>query len=72
MLVLFETPAGYALFKVLNEGKLKKTSDVSSLLKSPEDARKVYGFFLLLFLDIFYDIKYWKKKKKKRKHFEHF
>lgn len=24
MLVLFETPAGFALFKVLNEGKLEK------------------------------------------------
>jgi hypothetical protein len=24
MLVLFETPAGFALFKVLNEGKLSK------------------------------------------------
>lgn len=28
MLVLFETPAGFALFKVLNEQKLSKT-DVS-------------------------------------------
>ncbi len=34
MLVLFETPAGYALFKA-KDGKLKD-EDMSSLFKTPE------------------------------------
>ena len=33
MLVLFETPAGFALFKVLDEGKLSKV-EVKSILLS--------------------------------------
>lgn len=37
MYVLFETPAGFALFKVLKEGKLK---DVSSLYKEFENPKK--------------------------------
>lgn len=37
MLLLFETSAGYALFKVLNEGKL---SEVSDLYKDFETAEK--------------------------------
>lgn len=32
MLVLFETPAGFALFKVLNEGKLEKVEVIFWLL----------------------------------------
>ena len=35
MLVLFETPAGFALFKVLDEGKLNKVEVIlSSILVS--------------------------------------
>jgi hypothetical protein len=30
MLVLFETPAGFALFKVLDEGKLSKVEVIAS------------------------------------------
>jgi hypothetical protein len=30
MLVLFETPAGFALFKVLDEGKLSKVEVIGS------------------------------------------
>lgn len=37
MFVLFETPAGFALFKVLKEGKLK---DVTSLYKEFENPKK--------------------------------
>lgn len=33
MLVLFETPAGFALFKVLNEGKLSKVEVCMSNMK---------------------------------------
>ncbi|KAG8639576.1 hypothetical protein MANES_14G155400v8 [Manihot esculenta] len=41
MLVLFETPAGFALFKVLDEGKLSKVEDLSKEFASSESARKV-------------------------------
>jgi nucleolar protein 58 len=37
MLLLFETPAGYALFKVLKESKLQ---DVENLWKEFEDPEK--------------------------------
>lgn len=32
MLVLFETPAGFALFKVLDEGKLSKVEVFDSFM----------------------------------------
>ncbi|KAL6896564.1 hypothetical protein ACP4OV_007136 [Aristida adscensionis] len=41
MLVLFETPAGFALFKVLDEGKLSKVEDLWKDFASPESARRV-------------------------------
>ncbi|KAI6692545.1 hypothetical protein NL676_020255 [Syzygium grande] len=41
MLVLFETPAGFALFKVLDEGKLSKVEDLWKDFSSAESARKV-------------------------------
>ncbi|OWM62538.1 hypothetical protein CDL15_Pgr000079 [Punica granatum] len=41
MLVLFETPAGFALFKVLDEGKLSKVEDLSKEFSSAESARQV-------------------------------
>ncbi|KAF5202237.1 Nucleolar protein [Thalictrum thalictroides] len=41
MLVLFETPAGFAIFKVLDEGKLSKVEDLWKQFSSPESARKV-------------------------------
>ncbi|KAJ4849690.1 Ribosomal RNA processing protein 1 A [Turnera subulata] len=41
MLVLFETPAGFALFKVLDEGKLSKVEDLSKDFASPDSARQV-------------------------------
>ncbi|KDP35364.1 hypothetical protein JCGZ_10348 [Jatropha curcas] len=41
MLVLFETPAGFALFKVLDEGKLSKVEDLSKEFTSADTARKV-------------------------------
>ncbi|PIA44571.1 hypothetical protein AQUCO_01700279v1 [Aquilegia coerulea] len=41
MLVLFETPAGFALFKVLNEGKLSKVEDLWKEFASSDSARKV-------------------------------
>ncbi|KAH9307437.1 hypothetical protein KI387_035348, partial [Taxus chinensis] len=41
MLVLFETPAGFALFKVLDEGKLSKVEDLWKEFQTTESARKV-------------------------------
>lgn len=41
MLVLFETPAGLALFKVMKEGKLKKGDDLIKYFETPEKANKI-------------------------------
>jgi len=41
MLVLFETPAGYALFKVNDEGALQKADNVFKHFGSVEDAQKI-------------------------------
>ncbi|GMI65269.1 hypothetical protein HRI_000196200 [Hibiscus trionum] len=41
MLVLFETPAGFALFKVLDEGKLNKVEDLAKEFLAADSARKV-------------------------------
>ncbi|CAL9208219.1 probable nucleolar protein 5-2 [Musa acuminata AAA Group] len=41
MLVLFETPAGFALFKVLDEGKLDKVEDLWKEFSTSESARKI-------------------------------
>ncbi|KAG9450898.1 hypothetical protein H6P81_010863 [Aristolochia fimbriata] len=41
MLVLFETPAGFALFKVLDEGKLSKVEDLWKDFTTSDSARKV-------------------------------
>ncbi|XAR52512.1 hypothetical protein NMG60_11020635 [Bertholletia excelsa] len=41
MLVLFETPAGFALFKVLDEGKLSKVEDLWKEFATADSARQV-------------------------------
>jgi nucleolar protein 58 len=41
MLLLFETPAGYALFKVLNEGKVEKVSDIVKAFSDADSADSV-------------------------------
>lgn len=41
MLVLFETSAGYAIFKLLDENKLKNVSDLYSHFESPEATSKI-------------------------------
>jgi nucleolar protein 58 len=38
MLVLVETPAGYALFKVKDEGKLSKPDSIWKEFQTPEKA----------------------------------
>ena len=41
MLVLFETPAGYALFKLLDKGKLKTPDDLHRDFETPEKAAEM-------------------------------
>ncbi|KAI8555848.1 hypothetical protein RHMOL_Rhmol05G0206000 [Rhododendron molle] len=41
MLLLFETPAGFAIFKVLDEGKLSKVEDLAKEFSSADSARQV-------------------------------
>lgn len=45
MLVLFETAAGYALFEVLKEGKLREPDELWKDFETPEAAKKTYVFF---------------------------
>ena len=40
MLILFETPAGLALFRVLKEGKIKKADDLYEYFKTVDKADK--------------------------------
>lgn len=42
MLVLFETPAGYALFKLLDKAKIAKPEDVYKHFDTVEHAQQVY------------------------------
>jgi len=41
MLVLFETPAGYAIFKLLDEKKLEATDNLFEDFQNPQRARKI-------------------------------
>ena len=45
MLVLFETAAGFALFKVLQEGKLKEATDLWQDFSSLDSAQSVRAAF---------------------------
>ena len=48
MLLLFETPAGYALFKVLDEGKIKSVDNIFKHFESASAATGLYGLFTLV------------------------
>ena len=41
MLILFETPAGYALFKCLNEKKLKNVENIHTYFEDENKAKKM-------------------------------
>jgi len=43
MLVLFETAAGYALFKVVDKGILKNADGVEAHFRTPETAGTAYN-----------------------------
>lgn len=49
MLVLFETAAGFALFKVLDDGKLKQGDELYKDFETPSKAQKVYVLLLIFF-----------------------
>lgn len=44
MLVLFETPGGYSLFKVLDEKKFTDPKEIYKCFNTPEDASKKYFY----------------------------
>ena len=45
MLILFETPAGYALFKCLNEKGLKDVDNIYKFFESEKSAKKTLFIF---------------------------
>lgn len=45
MLVLYETAAGYALFKLVNDAKLEKSDDLWKDFETAEKANKAYVFY---------------------------
>jgi hypothetical protein len=46
MLILYETPAGYALFKCKKEGKLETVEDVGEHFLSEKSAKKLYYSYI--------------------------
>jgi len=44
MLVLLETPAGFALYQCSNEKKLNKVDDLYAYLEDENQAKKLYLF----------------------------
>jgi hypothetical protein len=41
MLVLVETSAGYAIFKITDENKFKTPEDISTIFQQPEKVQKL-------------------------------
>lgn len=41
MLVLFETPAGYAIFKISDDKKLKNVEEVAEAFENTKSAQKL-------------------------------
>ena len=56
MLVLFETAAGYALFKVLKEGKLKEPDELWKEFETPGAAKKTYALYEVFKVVIFVNL----------------
>jgi hypothetical protein len=50
MLILYETAAGYALFKLVNDAKLEKADDIWKDFETAEKANQAY----VLLFDILY------------------
>jgi hypothetical protein len=43
MLVLYETPAGYALFHIKDDSKVTDVEDISQHFSDADSANKLYG-----------------------------
>jgi nucleolar protein 58 len=41
MLVLFETSAGYAIFRITDENKLNSVEDIATIFESPQKSQKL-------------------------------
>lgn len=54
MLVLYETAAGYALFKLVDDGKMEKPEEIYKDFESVEKANQAYVFcdLEIFFFDI--------------------
>ncbi len=50
MLVLFETPAGFALFKILDDAKVQSIADIEACFQSEKKAKKMYDLNKLNFI----------------------
>jgi hypothetical protein len=53
MLILLETPAGFALFKVLKEGKLSKPKDLWKSFTTVEKANELSFSFFCYFIEFY-------------------
>ena len=47
MLVLFETSAGYAIFKISDENKLSSVEDISSMFTTTQISQKLYLLYII-------------------------
>ncbi len=45
MLVLYETPAGYALFQIKDESKIQEVEDITQHFADADSANKLYARF---------------------------
>ncbi len=48
MLVLYETPAGYALFQIKDESKIQEVEDITQHFSDADSANKLYARFTSL------------------------
>ena len=46
MLVLYETPAGYALFQIKDESKIQEVEDITQHFADADSANKLYARFI--------------------------
>ena len=52
MLVLFETPAGYSIFRISSTKKLKSIDDIASMFKDEETASQQYETICLFVFSV--------------------
>ena len=47
MLVLYETPAGYALFQIKDESKIQEVEDITQHFSDADSANKLYDYLFI-------------------------